>query len=960
MASLQPSQQPLQHEGDQDDAAGVASDVDDDDLLPACFAAAIENRAKEVGVAVLDLEAMRLELSQFVEPGHLYTSTLLHLAPRGPRQVVVVGSAHHEVAGSSSLNAALAGAPLRLAPAPRAAFDDTRGCLAVEELAAPGCKPSAPAAAVFCKSHYLAFGAAGALLQQLSAGGGAVIAPGSLRIEYGAAARQHMMLDHATIASLELLRPLHRAAAGAAAAPRGPGAHAAAGGGGRGGRGGFGSSRVAAASAARFASLLAFLDHTATACGARLLRTNVLQPLTDVATLRLRLDALTELLESPHLALEAAALLEQLPPRLDKMFSNLAITRQRAGSAPAASKDPTLKIASQVDAVILLRCLLRALPLLSESLAWVETPLLSAVRSNLARPELEELLTQLEGALEEEAQACKGAFAGRMQQVWAVRSGVDPFLDMARATFNKLTEAIQGLADKHRAEPGLAGLKAKYTHAKGWHFRLPLPKAAAGGAAVVAAARPQLPRGFLVLEQRGRGQVLATTHELTALNARLRDAAADAIALTQQVLDGLVAGALAQMPLLLQVIDSVALLDMLVSFFQAVSGSPHEYVRPQITPSGPLAITAGRHPLLEALLHHRHGPAAAGGAAAGGGGFGGGGFGARCGGGGGGGGAFAAPVAYAANDTYVSDAATLHLIAGPNMAGKSTYLKQARRSHGAARQARRPSVALLAVMAQIGCYVPASFMSITPFDRVFTRIGTADSIEDNASSFMVEMAEAAAIVSQATERSLVLIDELGRATSTADGVGLAWAVCEYLLTLGCPALLATHFGQLEELSALYPSCRLWRMQARAPRPRLPGRGGEDGDGGGGAGAPLHYGIALARALGMPAPVLRRAAAVAEGLDAEQRARGGGDGDSGGDGGGDGGALRQVYSLVHRLGCVARQAAGADGGGGGGGGGGEPGAPGAAAAAAAAAGAAAALPLLRELKAEAERLCFGGA
>jgi DNA mismatch repair ATPase MutS len=131
-------------------------------------------------------------------------------------------------------------------------------------------------------------------------------------------------------------------------------------------------------------------------------------------------------------------------------------------------------------------------------------------------------------------------------------------------------------------------------------------------------------------------------------------------------------------------------------------GSPHEYVRPRITRAGPLAITAGRHPLLEALLHHRHGaappaPAAAGGAA------GMAAFGLAAAGGGapggdGGPGSVAGPCAYAPNDVYVSEAATLHLITGPNMAGKSTYLKQ---------------TALLAVMAQIGCYVPASFMSIT-------------------------------------------------------------------------------------------------------------------------------------------------------------------------------------------------------------------------------------------------------
>ena len=216
-------------------------------------------------------------------------------------------------------------------------------------------------------------------------------------------------------------------------------------------------------------------------------------------------------------------------------------------------------------------------------------------------------------------------------------------------------------------------------------------------------------------------------------------------------------------------------------------------------------------------------------------------------------------------------------------------------------------------------------------------------------------------------------------------------VCEYLLTLGCPTLLATHFRQLEGLAALYPSCRLWRMAVGVERGALAYSWrlvpGDDGGGEGGqeeGGVLRHYGIALAREMGMPEALLARAAAVAGALEAEERARvrprpGGGSGDDGaGDGGDadDAAALRAVYSLVHRLACVARQvgvtaaagrgdgdaaaAAGQQEQGSGGGGGGAEGAAAAEEAAAAEVdpeALAAALPLLRELQAEAERLCF---
>uniref|UniRef100_A0A383WQ55 DNA mismatch repair proteins mutS family domain-containing protein n=1 Tax=Tetradesmus obliquus TaxID=3088 RepID=A0A383WQ55_TETOB len=890
-----------------------------------CFAAVIENRAKEVGVAVLDLNSLTLHLTQFIEAGRSYTTTHLLLDAHQPRQLVVVGSLHHEVAGAAGVNQVTAAAWEQVHLA-RSAFDDTKGILAVQELtgwndmgassginniggagAAAGNAPAGAAGRVLAKSHYLAFGAAGALLQHVRTHLGLAMAPRALQVEFDGV-KHHMAIDRDAVTSLELLAPTRSRAAlqkaiastasasGAAAAaaavlqaaqqdmplgtqgtaPTRPIA---------GTQGGYatGSSnytrgrRRASCKAAAAAScssskgsssLFGFLNHTATACGARLLRTNLLQPLTDITTLELRLDSLQELLESPHLTLELVSLIDTLPKNLDKVCSNLAVRPSgSAGAAAAAScKDPSVQLGRLVSSVILLRDVLRCLPAMADSMAWVDSPLLKAIRANLGQGELQQLLQETEAVLDDDAQASKTQFVNKVQQCFAVRAQVDSLLDISRATFTRLTEAIHELAAKYRASTGIAALKVQYSSSKGFFLVVPeqqqgRQQAAAtsmhgkgygGGGSVAAASALQLPKTFLVLEKRGRNSTCVTTHELNALNSRLRDAAADCMMLTVQVLEQLVSKLLQHMPLLQRTLDNIALLDVLLSFFQAVAGSEGDFCRPVLTPAGPLAITQGRHPLLAALREP--------------------GFEVR------------------PNDTFVTPCATLHLLTGPNMSGKSTYLKQ---------------VALLVVMAQIGCYVPATFMSLSPYISLHTRIGTSDSIESNASSFMVEMADMARLMARAGPRSLVLIDELGRATSTADGVALSWAMAEYLLALGAHVLLATHFRQLEELAAIYPSCKLWRMQVELQgddihytRSIAPAAAEADS-------ACSHYGILLARTAGLPQHITERAMQVAQQLEAKQQQQ----------------HLRQqqgqprserclgqVYSLIHKLGCVARQAA----------------------------------------------------
>lgn len=277
----------------------------------------------------------------------------------------------------------------------------------------------------------------------------------------------------------------------------------------------------------------------------------------------------------------------------------------------------------------------------------------------------------------------------------------------------------------------------------------------------------------------------------------------------------------------------VAMLDMLHSFAHCCTVTP--LVRPEFTDT--LAIKQGRHPVLDSMSSHSTVP----------------------------------------NNTYASAAANLHIVTGPNMSGKSTYLKQ---------------LALLQIMAQIGCFVPANYASFKMVNQVFSRIGSADDMETNASTFMVEMREVAYILQHVTPRSLVIIDELGRGTSSEEGVGLCYAVCEQLHASKAFVFFATHFLELTQLSAQHYNIANFHFEVKRVL---------DGDGlrveythllTSGEASEKHYGLQLAEVSSMPAAVVTTARDIAADIT---RAK-----ESGEDVVGEGLKHRLVYQLVSAL------------------------------------------------------------
>jgi len=259
---------------------------------------------------------------------------------------------------------------------------------------------------------------------------------------------------------------------------------------------------------------------------------------------------------------------------------------------------------------------------------------------------------------------------------------------------------------------------------------------------------------------------------------------------------------------LLRAARALAELDVLASL--ADVAATHNYVRPVVDPEPGLDIRGGRHPVVEQLLQGDR---------------------------------------YVPNDATFPQGELVRIITGPNMSGKSTYLRQ---------------VALIALLAQMGSFVPAESARIGLVDRIFTRIGAQDEIHAGQSTFMVEMVETANILHHATSRSLLILDEIGRGTSTYDGLSIAWAVVEFIHNhpqLRARTLFATHFHELIQLADMLPGVRNFNVAVTEADGKVvflhkivPG------------GADRSYGIHVAQLAGLPGPVVQRANAILQELE----------------------------------------------------------------------------------------------
>jgi DNA mismatch repair protein MutS len=399
-----------------------------------------------------------------------------------------------------------------------------------------------------------------------------------------------------------------------------------------------------------------------------------------------------------------------------------------------------------------------------------------------------ELARELDSCLDEELppSARDGGF---------VKRGYSDELDENRSLRDETRQVIAGLQSRYCELSGVKSLKVKHNNVLGYFIEVP----------AAAAAALQRLDGVFIHRQTVASAMRFVTTELASLDQRIAAAADRALALEQEIFAALSAQVNARRDLLSKLAEAAAQIDAAAGLAEVAES--RRYVRPRVDDSTRFSIVAGRHPVVEAALRDD------------------------------------AAGSFVANDCELSgDGKRLCLLTGPNMAGKSTYLRQN---------------ALIVILAQMGSFVPATEAHLGAVDRLFSRVGAADELARGRSTFMVEMVETAAILNQATARSFVILDEIGRGTATFDGLSIAWATLEHLHSVNrCRALFATHYHELTQLAGKLPHLanatmrvRDWQDEVVFLHEVVAGT------------ADRSYGIHVARLAGLPPAVIDRAQKV---------------------------------------------------------------------------------------------------
>ncbi len=387
-----------------------------------------------------------------------------------------------------------------------------------------------------------------------------------------------------------------------------------------------------------------------------------------------------------------------------------------------------------------------------------------------------------------------------------IADGYDAALDELRRLAGDGRRAIAALEAKYRTQTGIAALKIRHNGVLGYHVEVPQR---------AADALMQADSGF-THRQTLAGVVRFNSIDLHEEAGRVAQAGAHALVAEAAHLEELIAAALARKAEIARAAQALARLD--VGAALAERAAEGGWARPHFVPGRCLDIVGGRHPVVEDALRKQGQP-------------------------------------FVANDCRLLEHDRLWLVTGPNMGGKSTFLRQN---------------ALIVILGQAGGFVPATSATMSLVDRLFSRVGASDNLARGRSTFMVEMVETAAILSQATERSFVILDEVGRGTSTYDGLALAWAVVEAVHeTNRCRCLFATHYHELTRLAETLPALSLHHVRAREWKGDLVLLH-ELSDGP----ADRSYGLAVARLAGLPALVLKRAKDVLSRLEAGKAKTGG--------------------------------------------------------------------------------------
>lgn len=700
----------------------------------------------------------------------------------------------------------------------RACFDQTRGSEVLRRVA----RPETYDASVV--EEYILLSSAHAVIHYTQQSLGASFGPGSLFLSVSSGGNNRMAIDRSTLVQLELL--------------------------------------VNSKTGKTKHSLIGTIDKTKTVVGGRLLRTNLMMPPTKVNTINSRLDLVDMFLSSEDFFYAVLEHLTRLPD-VDKMLSNVALIPKTKHQHSEQEEKVNVRMAAKgISALVGIKSCLAAMPALAAVLhaqlvssdtdsaataTQVEASsvqvdvgderttrtdrtslliglgggegsvysmgklqvnhLLRAIVFTLNQPELNEIFRAVSDIFTPSTEYSRNANAMRHQECFALKAEDGGILSLLRKNYLANVDDIYKKADEYAELYGFH-VVVKYTTTRG-HFL-----------AIPADVGKDLPSIFIQPTLSGR-YIHCTTEDINSLNTRSKDNVRDLLALTYSSIQEVLGFARERYDALAALCDAIALLDMCHSFADTISLSTQSWCRPIVVdPDAPMAEDEqdASTELSTALVIRK--------------------------------GRFGIEVPscsgpteeFVPNDTYAANDTRFTLVTGINGSGKSTYLKQ---------------LAIIVVLAHCGSYVPAEQANIPLRDRLCTRIGNADDQESGMSTFMLEMKDLAFICNNVGPKSLVLVDELGRATSNEDGVALAWSVAEYLQKKRAMTFFVTHFPQLIKLAEVYPFVQNIHLEASLSTETReikythriqPG----------GCRVPTDYGVALADACGWPHEVVETA------------------------------------------------------------------------------------------------------
>ncbi len=551
--------------------------------------------------------------------------------------------------------------------------------------------------------------------------------------------------------------------------------------------------------AARDGSLFGALNRTSTPMGARRLRDWLSRPLAQVEAIRRRQEAVESFIGR-------APVLEQFRSGLGEV-RDLERTLGRLSIGSGNGRD-LVSLRSALEQLPPLRALLKQFPQRSPDSTTL--PLLNGSILDVAHadngalgesPSKASLIEELEGQITEVPELVDLIRRGlvdapplTVKEGGLIRDGFDSPLDELRRAGSEGKDWIARLQQQEIESTGIPSLKVRFNSVFGYYIE------------VTKANLDKVPPSYIRKQTIANGERFITP-ELKEMEGKILGAEERSVKLEYELFQTIREKVLVEVPGIQQTAAALAQLDVLAAF--AETARLGNYCRPLVGAEAMLQIDEGRHPVLDqSFLDEKFVP----------------------------------------NDTQLDGAnRQIAIITGPNMAGKSTFIRQ---------------VALLTLMAHAGCFVPATKARIDLVDRIFTRIGASDDLSRGQSTFMVEMSETANILNSATQRSLVILDEVGRGTSTFDGLSLAWSIVEHLHNqIGAKTLFATHYHELTELAGRLPRVRNFNVAVREWNDQIIFlrkivEGGSD----------KSYGIQVARLAGVPHSVLDRAREILRNLE----------------------------------------------------------------------------------------------